>query len=172
METRQKGAAFCWPKAWIFVLAVSVLAFAHSASAGWKEEWNGVMSKAKQEGKVVVFGAMGQTIRRAVTEGFTKAFPDISIEYTGARGGQHATRMAAERKGGIYRVDVVLTGTDSATIRIKPLKALDPLRPALILPEVTNLAKWRGHRLDFDDNHRLRGVVRGKETGRFCFNAN
>jgi iron(III) transport system substrate-binding protein len=118
---------------------------------GSREEWNSVVAKAKQEGRVVVWSTPGQLLRQGITEGFGKAYPGISLEYSGARGGEHATKLSAERNAGLYNVDVLLTGADTHSVHIKPLKALDPLRPALILPEVTDVKNWRDNRLEFID---------------------
>jgi ABC-type Fe3+ transport system substrate-binding protein len=79
-----------------------------------------------------------------MTEGFKRAFPNIGIEYSGARGGEQATRIKAERDGGVYSVDVLLSGTTTAINQMKPMKALDPIAPMLMLPEVTDLKNWRG----------------------------
>jgi iron(III) transport system substrate-binding protein len=110
------------------------------------------MSGAKKEGKVVVWGPPGELIRSAISEGFKKAFPEIPIEFSGARGGEQATRIKAERDGGIHSVDVLLSGTTTAMIQMKPMKALDPIEPALILPEVTDAKNWRGNALEFSDD--------------------
>jgi ABC-type Fe3+ transport system substrate-binding protein len=110
-----------------------------------------VINRAKKEGKVVVWGPPGELIRKAMTEGFKKAFPDIAIEYSGARGGEQATRIKAERDGGVYSVDVLLSGTTTAMNQMKPMKALDPIEPALTLPEVTDVKNWRDGKLEFSD---------------------
>jgi iron(III) transport system substrate-binding protein len=113
--------------------------------------WEAALSEAKKEGKVVVWGPPGEVIRKAMTEGFKKAFPDIAIEYSGARGGEQATRIKAERDGGVYGVDVLLSGTTTAITQMKPMKALDPISPVLMLPEVTEVKHWRDRKLEFSD---------------------
>jgi iron(III) transport system substrate-binding protein len=117
----------------------------------WKQRWEKALSGAKKEGKVVVWGPPGELIRKAMTEEFKKAFPDITIEFSGARGGEQATRIKAERDGGVHSVDVLLSGTTTANNQMKPMKALDPIEPALILPEITDLKNWRGNSLEFSD---------------------
>ncbi|MGH7774113.1 MAG: ABC transporter substrate-binding protein [Candidatus Binatia bacterium] len=117
----------------------------------WQQKWDKVLSEAKKETKVVVWGPPGEEIRNAMTQGFRKALPDITIEYSGARGGEQATRIKAERDGGIYSVDILLSGTTTAITYMKPMKALDPIESALILPEVTDLKNWRGNTLEFSD---------------------
>jgi ABC-type Fe3+ transport system substrate-binding protein len=117
----------------------------------WKQRWEKVVSQAKKEGRVVVWGPPGELIRDAMTQGFSKAFPEIAIEYSGARGGEQATRLKAERDGGIYSLDILLSGTTTAITYMKPMKALDPIEPALVLPEVTDLKYWRNNMLEFAD---------------------
>ncbi len=139
----------------LLMLGVLGMAWAQGALAqtqsGWKQKWDKVLSEAKKEGKVVVWGPPGELIRKAMIEGFNKAFPDITIEFSGARGGEQATRIKAERDGGVYSVDVLLSGTTTAISQMKPMKALDPIEPALILPEVTDPKNWRGNSLEFSD---------------------
>jgi iron(III) transport system substrate-binding protein len=124
--------------------------FAQSDS-GWQKKWDQTLAQAKKEGKVVVLGPPGDQIREALTGGFAKAFPDITIEFSGARGGELATRVKAERDAGIYSVDVLINGTSTANAYFKPMKALDPIEPALILPEVIDPKNWRDNRLEFSD---------------------
>jgi len=116
-----------------------------------KPTWQQLLSDAKKEGKVVVWGPPGELIRTAMTEGFKKAFPDIAIEYSGARGGEQATRIKAERDGGVYSVDILLSGTTTAINQMKPMQALDPITPALVTPEVTDPKNWRDNKLEFSD---------------------
>jgi iron(III) transport system substrate-binding protein len=118
---------------------------------GWQQKWNTALAQAKTEGKVVVLGPPGDRIRDAITQSFSKAFPDISLEFSGARGGELATRIKSERDAGIYSVDIVISGTSTANAYFKPMKALDPIEPALILPEVTDPKNWRDNRLEFSD---------------------
>ena len=116
-----------------------------------KQTWEQTLGAAKKEGRVVVWGPPGEVIRDALTREFKKAFPDIAIEYSGARGGEQATRIKAERDGGVHSVDVLLSGTTTAMNQMKPMKALDPIAPVLMLPEVTDLKNWRGNKLEFSD---------------------
>ena len=126
--------------------------FARAQSdSGWKQKWDTALAQAKKEGKVVVLGPPGDRIRDAITQGFAKAFPDISLEFSGARGGELATRVKAERDAGIYSVDIVINGTSTANAYFKPMKSLDPIEPALILPEVLDTKNWRDNRLEFSD---------------------
>jgi iron(III) transport system substrate-binding protein len=132
------------------ILSFTAASFAQSKTQS-KLTWEQVLGEATKEGRVVVWGPPGELIREAMTQGFKKAFPNIAIEYSGARGGEQATRIKAERDGGVYSVDVMLSGTTTAMNQMKPMKALDPIAPVLMLPEVTDLKNWRGNKLEFSD---------------------
>lgn len=121
------------------------------SDSGFQKKWDAAVAQAKKEGKVVVLGPPGDRIRDAITQGFAKAFPNIGLEFSGARGGELATRVKAERDAGIYSVDILINGTSTADAYFKPMKALDPVEPALILPEVIDPKNWRDHRLEFSD---------------------
>jgi iron(III) transport system substrate-binding protein len=137
------------------VAAVLTVVLIGSAPAqtetGWQHKWNKALAGARTEGKVIVLGPPGDRIRDAVTQSFSKQFPDVTLEFSGARGGELATKVKAERDAGIYGIDVVISGTSTANAYFKPMKALDPIEPALILPEVTDPKKWRDNRLEFSD---------------------
>jgi iron(III) transport system substrate-binding protein len=135
-------------------VALAVWIDASSALAqtsGWKEAWASAVSGAKKEARVVVLGPPGEQIRQALTQGFSKTFPGIALEYSGGRGSEQATKLRAERDGGIYSVDVFLAGTSTALRLLKPIGALAPVRPILILPEVANPKHWRDQRFYFAD---------------------
>lgn len=121
------------------------------AKTQWQQKWEGALRESKKEGKVVVFAPPGDVLRQALTANFRKAFPDIALEYSAARGDELAGRIRAERDAGIYTIDVIVSGTTTANILFKPMKALDPLEPALLLPEVTDPKYWTQNRLDFSD---------------------
>jgi iron(III) transport system substrate-binding protein len=121
------------------------------AQAGWQAEWERTLAAARQEGSVVVYGPPGDLIRRNMLDGFRKAYPDIALEWAGGRSAEHATKLEAERRAGLYAVDVFVAGTTTALAQVKPLGALDPIGPALILPEVTDPANWLGNHLDYAD---------------------
>ena len=142
-----KTAAY--PTALLILSLVYASVAAAQSDAGWQKKWDDARAKAKSEGKVVVLGPPGDQIRDAITKGFAKAFPDISLEFSGARGGELATRIKAERDAGIYSVDILINGTSTANAYFKPMKALDPIEPALILPEVIDPKNWRDNRLEF-----------------------
>lgn len=142
----------------LFFLAKGERASAQGAP-DWQQRWEKVLSEARREGKVVVLGPPGELIREAMSRGFSKAFPDITIEYSGSRSAEQATKLKAERDGGIYSADVFLGGTTTVLTQLKPINALDPIRPGLILPEVTELKYWKSNSMEFADVDGLYDLV-------------
>jgi ABC-type Fe3+ transport system substrate-binding protein len=149
--TRTRFRAAACPAIALILTFIYAPAGAAQTDTGWQKKWDDARAKAKAEGKVVVLGPPGDQIRDAITSGFAKAFPDIRIEFAGARGGELATRIKAERDAGIYSVDILINGTSTANAYFKPMNALDPVEPALILPEVIDPKSWRDNRLEFSD---------------------
>jgi iron(III) transport system substrate-binding protein len=60
--------------------------------------------------------------------------------------------MEAERRAGIYAADVIISGTAVMLPRVKSAGYLDPMKPALIRPEVTDPAQWLDGQLEFADH--------------------
>ncbi len=119
--------------------------------AGWQGRWEKVLADAKKEGRVVVDGPPGEFIRNALVQGFKKAFPEIAVEYSSGRGSELAAKIRAERDGGLYTMDLIVQGTSTALLYFKPMGVLEPIKPALILPEVTDTKYWSDNRLEFAD---------------------
>ena len=115
-------------------------------------EWESIVDAAKDEGTVVVFGPPGDAVRRALTEGFETAYPGISVEWSGGRGGEQGAVVGEERKAGISSVDVVIQGFISFNRVFLPLDVLAPVQETLHLPEVVDLSKWRNNRHQIPEN--------------------
>src|SRR6185369_3942368 len=93
-----------------------------------------------QEGQVTVsIGGYGAIIDSGV---FQKAFPKIKINHLTGVGTDLTARITAERRAGKYLVDVYNGGGNSLYQILYLGKMLDPLKPALILPEVADASKW------------------------------
>jgi ABC-type Fe3+ transport system substrate-binding protein len=58
----------------------------------------------------------------------------------------------------MYALDVYIGGTSSGTT-MKQLRALDPVEPLLVLPEVTDRANWLDNRLDWADTEKQLNFV-------------
>jgi iron(III) transport system substrate-binding protein len=151
----------------ILLLALSVAALAcapareappaastASGAPTWQAQWDSTLAAAKREGKVVVAGVAGEDMRRALTESFERKY-GIEVEYQGSSGSEIPPRVEKERAAGIYAWDAFVAGTTTLVHGLKPLGALDPIEPALILPEVTEPQGWRNGQVPYFDKDRL-----------------
>lgn len=130
---------------------------AAEVKTGWEAEWQKSLIEAKKEGKVIVYGPPGGDIRKALTDGFQKAYPGIEVEYFGASGAMVAPKVKAEKRAGLETIDVHIGGTQSIVSELMQFAA--PVQPQLILPEVKDTKYWKDGKLDFSDNARKFNLV-------------
>jgi len=134
----------------LLTLIALLPASAAAENAGWKQSWDETLAAARIEGKVVVSGPPSTELRKALPAAF-KARYGINLEYAGGRSTESATRMRAERQAGIYSIDVIFAGIQSMALTFHREKMLQPLKPALQLPEVVDGSKWKKGKLWFAD---------------------
>ena len=128
----------------IFALLMSV-AFAPAAwaqAADWQKQWDETLAAARKEGKVVVIGSPDPVMRNQLIPDFIKKY-GIQVEYLVGSSSQLAARIQTERSSGIYSVDVYLSGAGTTVTTLYPAKMLDPIKPMLIHPDVTDGKKWK-----------------------------
>lgn len=117
----------------------------------WEVDWERTLKEARKEGKVLVMmSTLGGELRRAMTEPFMKRY-SISVELIQSPGGSAAQKVLTERRAGLYLFDLFLAG-GSTIINMKTSDALDPIKKALVLPEVVDPRAWWKGRMDFIDN--------------------
>jgi iron(III) transport system substrate-binding protein len=121
---------------------VVALGGARRASAG-TAEWRDLLAAAKKDGKVVVNTFPGDGYKRAL-KAFTEAFPDIKLEHTSLHSQDFAPRILNERKAGLFTWDVTTIPTSTALQVLRPAGVWDPVRPAIVLPDVKDDAGWDG----------------------------
>jgi iron(III) transport system substrate-binding protein len=134
--TRRFGAAVR-----LALLLLASLVLARPAFA--QQSWNDVVKAAKAEGEVDVHGGPGKVYEQVLTTGFKAAYPDIKLNFVGTSGRDVILQIERERQAGLYKWDVYVGGTPSILQTLKPAGDFAPLRPALILPEVTDDKAWR-----------------------------
>ncbi len=120
------------------------------AKTGWEARWDKTLIEARREGRINLAGPPGAEIRIGFTEMFQKRYPGIFLEYSGARSAEVLARMSAERRAGLYTVDLHLGGTTTILTSMRDM--LQPIKPFLILPEVANPDAWMEGKMDFADN--------------------
>jgi iron(III) transport system substrate-binding protein len=136
-----------------FLLGMTVLLSSHAAvaqSADWQKAWDETLTAARKEGKVVVAGPPDTQVRQLLPAAFEARY-GIKMEYLTGRGSDQGTKLRREREAGIYAVDAVLAGSQTMFTVLHREKMLAPLKPELILPEVTDGNNWRRRSLWFPD---------------------
>lgn len=134
----------------VFLLAMLMPGLVHAQSAGWQKTWEDTLEAARKEGKVVVTGPPDAQVRKLLPEAFKKRY-GIAMEYQSARGSDSANKMRAERAAGIYTADAALAGSNTMFTVMLRENMLAPLRPELILPEVTEGKNWKRGSIWFVD---------------------
>lgn len=79
----------------------------------------------------------------------------IDLELVSGRGGEISTKLLQERLNGLFLADVFVSGLNTIYGPVKKSGALEPLEPALILPEVVDVYLWYGGKLPWADKERL-----------------
>jgi hypothetical protein len=131
----------------LFLLLFSLPLAAQEKS--WEKEWNALIGAAKKEGKVVVAGSPDTVVRKDMPAAFTARF-GIPVEYLSGRS-DLAEKIKTERAAGVFSVDIFFAGITTFTEVLFAEKMLDPLRPALLLPEVLEPGNWKTGKIWFID---------------------
>lgn len=127
--------------------ALTLRGTGHAAQADLKKDWEQTLAAARKEGQVTVYIYRYE----ALLQDFKREFPGINVVSVTGRGSQLTSRIMAERRASKYIADVYSGGTNSLYNTLYKGKALDPLKPALILPEVTDTSKWYGNEHRYAD---------------------
>ncbi len=138
---RGATCTFCLIAAFFIFLATfpDILA----AQSTWKEEWQKTVRAAEVEGQLTLYGCCYEYDR--ILETFKKKYPTIKVTTVLGSGGQLGARILAERRGEKYLADVFSGGANTLhDVLYHKIHALEPIKPALILPEVLDQSKWYG----------------------------
>jgi iron(III) transport system substrate-binding protein len=114
------------------------IARAAEVKSSAQTEWEKTLQAAKKEGQVAVYISGYEEILPE----FQKEYPEITVLPTTGRGSQIGQKLLAERRAGKYLADVVSAGGVTTYQHLFPAKVFDPIKPALLLPEITDTSKW------------------------------
>lgn len=113
-------------------------------------DWDKTVAAAKKEGQLSIYGSITPFL--ILEEGvFQKKFPEIRVVSVSHEQAQQ--RLAAERRAGKYLADILIGGS-ATPWQLYQTGALDPMKPALILPEVVDESKWWEGRHYYIDSER------------------
>lgn len=155
---------------WSFIALASLASLAQAAQpkAAWQVEWERILTDAKREGQVVIAGSSDAP---QLFSHFQKKYPEIKVVLLPGRTGELANRIMAERRAGQYLVDLYIVGATTMYNVLYKAKALDPLKPALLLPEVIDESKWwRGKHMYLDDEEQYIFAFNGAVRSWFGYN--
>ena len=125
---------------WLGIALILLATQSHAAQADWKRDWEQTLAAARKEGQVNVYIYRYE----GLLQEFKREFPGINVVSVTGRGNELTNRIMAERRAGRFLADVYSGGTNSLYNTLYKGKVLDPLKPLLVLPEVTDVTKWFG----------------------------
>ena len=134
------------------IVLIAQVDLRRQAPANWKADWDATQRAAEKEAKLVIYGPPGADQQKLYTDVFQQAFPKIRVNYTPGRISEIISRIMAEQRAGMRQADLVLGGTDILLGTLKDKGLLQPIRPALMLPEVLDANAWFKGKLWFADN--------------------
>ena len=132
-----------------FIFSVAVFRLEETSA---QTQWEKTVKAAEGEGALAVYSSI--TPKIVLDAGvFQKRFPAIKITSVTAEGGGLFQRINSERRADKYLADIVIGGA-STPWNLYTAKMLDPLKAALILPEVTDESGWWEERHAYVDSER------------------
>ena len=140
------------------------------AQSNWQKEWEKTLAEAKKEGQVNIYIYRYERL----LQDFKKEYPGINVVSVTGRGTELTARLMAERRAGKYIADVYSGGTNGNYNTLYKGKVLDPVKPALILPEVVDLSKWYGkeHRYADPEGQYIFAYLANPSGAQLAFNSN
>ena len=133
-----------WVCFFLFLVLDSGLSclWAAEAKPTSQAEWDKVLAAAKKEGEVRLWGDQELT-HPDIVAAFSRQYPYIKVVTVSGKVGDLMPRVIAERRAGRYLADLYSGGLGGrAFYDFMRAGVLDPIKPALILPEVVDASKW------------------------------
>jgi iron(III) transport system substrate-binding protein len=125
----------------LFLTSISrALALAAELTAG-DADWVKLVAAAKKDGTVSIFLYQRENIEAAV-KAFEKKYPEIQVVTASTPAAETGPRIMAERRAGKFLWDICICGPTTPFAVLYSAKALDPIKSALMLPEVLDQTKW------------------------------
>jgi iron(III) transport system substrate-binding protein len=124
-----------------FLLSLAPAAWAQTVP-NWQKTWDQTLAAAKEEGKLVVVGQPSPAMRNEILPAFTKKY-GIPVELIAGQTSTIVGKIRTERGSGIYSADIFMSNASTSVVTLYGEKMLDPLRPLLLRPEVTEGKYWK-----------------------------
>ena len=140
------------------------------AQSNWQAEWERVVRAAESEGQLTLYGCCYEYDR--VLEGFKKKFSKLKVAIVLGSGNQLSARILAERRGEKYLIDVISAGANTLHDALYKAHVLEPIKPALLLPEVVDQTKWYEgeHRYIDPERRYIFAFIANSQSGQIIYN--
>jgi len=112
--------------------------------------WTALVDAAKKEGKLVISAGPTPETQKQLPAAFKARF-GIEMEYVAGASSDLAARLQSERAAGQYTLDACISGAQTMYGTFHKNGWLQPMKPVLILPEVTDGKNWRNGKIQFMD---------------------
>lgn len=139
-----------------------------TSSSGFAQpaDWAKVVNDAKREGEVIVWGAAGDQQRRFWKDAFEKDNPGIKVTlFQPATTADRDARVQREIEAGLLKADVLVAGGAGMVSRLKPAKALQPLKPFL-RADILDGKNWLGGEAAWVDSGKELVLIADLPAGR------
>lgn len=144
------------------IFLTPLLATMVGAQADWKKQWEVTAEAAKKEGEIAIYGPHNPAYQQ-VWAIFQKIYPEIKFNFVPGKGSDHAQRIVAERRAGKFLADLLMGGSSSFAAFAPG--TFEPLKPLLILPEVTDSSAWFDGKMYFADPQDNAALIISGEIG-------
>ena len=144
---------------------------AASGTSNFEIDWTTLIKAAQKEGRLsIAAGGAPSREYRSIVGMFEKKF-GVKVSLSTGSGSATINRVLAERKAGSYTVDIGLTSVAATRTRLVPSKALAPIPPLFVHPEVLNKSAWYGDRHWYADSkeQNFSFIYAVEPTGTFDF---
>ena len=123
----------------LFIALLQATAVLSAEGQKWQTEWERSLAAAKKEGQLVLYGSADFEMLFAE---FNRKYPEIKVTGVYGRGADVAKRLMSERRAEKYLADLYVNGMTTGYNVFYKAKALDPIAPVLVLPDVVDTSKW------------------------------
>ncbi len=107
----------------------------------WQAQWETVKAAARQESRLVLVSGAAAALREEGNRIMTQQF-GVSLEFTMGLPSEIIPKVLAERRAGLYTVDIFLTSPPTALGTLKPAGILEPMDKTVFLPEALEPGAW------------------------------
>src|SRR3954468_747372 len=124
-------------------LAACLLGALPASAQDWRADWDATLAAAKKEAALSISAPSGREWRDQLLL-FQKEYPEIKVSATEFASRDFWPRIIKEREAEQYLWDFRIGGPDEVSYNVKSKGEMAPIRPLLVLPEVTDASKWMG----------------------------